>query len=184
MVSQYHASNWGTTMSQHVIAGSCARSCFRFVSLGLSVPLILASVFGAASTVDAQAADPNLIAVNVTFVLPKCDDRDDDTKINMSVVNGGTVIAQTDNMAPGQQFKDPGTYGPFPIALSTAITKSTYPSTTTKLHIEPHGHDTWCTRIDVDALFADNTHIKTGSCNVVKVSEANKDYQFQNSPCQ
>lgn len=132
----------------------------------------------------ASAADPFLLAINVTFELPKCDNKDHDTAIEMSVVKGETVIAEGRRLAPGQEFRDPGTYGPFPLVLKNAVTKSLFERSTTKLRVSPNGHDTWCTRIHVDALFADNSHFKSSSCTVVKVSEANRDIQFVNAACQ
>ena len=147
------------------------------------VVIAAALILPSGLSVPAWGQDPSLTAVNVTFKLPKCDNRNPDTRIEMSVVKAGTVIAEDTNMAPGREFDDPGTYGPFPLVLKNAVTKTFYAGSTTKLHITPHGNDTWCTEIHVEALFADNSRINTWSCTVVKVSERNRDAQFVNQPC-
>jgi hypothetical protein len=115
--------------------------------------------------------------------MPKCDDRDRDTNIQMSVVNGGTTFAENDSVAPGVQFNDPGTYGPYDLPLQNTISKTGWPNTKTNIHITPVGHDTWCTKIHLDALFSDNTHIKTNNCSVVKIFESNRDYSFPTNAC-
>jgi hypothetical protein len=151
----------------------------------LLASLTMVIVLQVMSTVIAFAQpDPQLVAVNVSFHLPKCDDKDHDTNVYMSVVQGGTTIASADDIAHDTQFKDPGDYGPYPFVLVNTITKSAFPGTTTKLHITTKGKDTWCTKISIDALFADNTHLSYDSCVVIKVSEANHDAQFINQPCQ
>jgi hypothetical protein len=130
------------------------------------------------------AADPSLVSVNITFQLPKCDDRDHDTLTKAWVTQGNTVIAENDNVAPGQQLGDPGTYGPYSLPLQNTISKSAWAGTVTHIHIDPVGHDTWCTEFLMDALFDDNSHVKSNNCSVVKISEANRDYQFPSTACQ
>ncbi len=130
-----------------------------------------------------HAQDPTLNSVNVSFEMPKCDDKDHDTTVKMWVANGGTTIAGNDSVAPGQGFDDPGNYGPYDLPLQNTISKSEWASTTTNVHISTVGNDTWCTRFHIDALFSDNTHIKTNNCSVIKISESNRDYSFPTNAC-
>src|SRR5713101_2626836 len=126
------------------------------------------------------ADPPTQTALNFTFAMPKCDDRDHDTGIQMWVDGPGGEYARNDNIAPDQQFRDPGTYGPFSIAIENAINKNDYQKTKTHLHISPKVHDTWCTVVNLEAIFTDNSKINTSSGVVVKVSEANRDAVFGN----
>lgn len=128
--------------------------------------------------------DPLLIAASVTFVMPDCDDKNHDTTVDVTIVKDGVLIAEGQNLADNQEFDDPGKYGPFPLAIRQAVTKSAYQGSATKLRIAPFKGDTWCTRIMVDAVFADNTRVQTSSCNELKVSEKNPNGQFVNLPCQ
>jgi hypothetical protein len=144
---------------------------------------VVLAIAGSAGDQATRAQEPTLNAVNVTFELPKCDDRDSDTRIEMSVASGGSAIASNASVAPAIHFNDPGSYGPYDLPLQQTINKSDWPATTTSIHITPRGNDTWCTKIHVDALFSDNTHIKTNNCSVVKISEDNRDYSFPTNAC-
>jgi len=144
--------------------------------------LIIVSIAAALTTSVAFADPPTLTALNVRFHMPKCDDRDQDTITQIWVDKGGIQYADNSNVAPGQQFKDPGDHGPFAIPIENAITKDNYVGSVTHIHINPNGHDTWCTRIDMEAIFTDNSKINTSSGVVVKISESNKDAVFVNQP--
>jgi|ERR1039458_9509951 hypothetical protein len=83
----------------------------------------------------------------VTFVLPSGDDRDFDT-VTQIVVRGanGAVIAENDNVAPGQHLVDPGTYGPYALSVVDAnATPSDFAGGQSQLIIHPNGHDRWIT---------------------------------------
>jgi len=127
-------------------------------------------------------ADENaqLTGIGVVFNMPKCDDRDRDTKIDMWIEKGGARLATALNLAPGQHFDDPGSYGPFPFSLDRAVTKAHYRGSLTRLAITPHGNDTWCTTITITASFSDGSVLKSSTGGAIKVSESNRTAQFVN----
>lgn len=86
---------------------------------------------------------------NVTFIMPKGDDRDPDTGIQILVRKAdGNVIAENDNVAPGQKFEDPGTYGPFSLTVINAdATPDDFKGGSSQVIIHPNGHDRWITNV-------------------------------------
>ncbi len=83
----------------------------------------------------------------VTFVLPSGDDRDYDT-VTQIIVRGanGKVIAENDNVAPGQHLSDPGTYGPYGLSvLDPNATVADFTGGQSQLIIHPNGNDRWIT---------------------------------------
>jgi hypothetical protein len=130
-----------------------------------------------------HAQDPSLIAVNISFNLPKCDDKDDDSSVNVAIVQGGTVVADANRLGFGKTWSDPGSSGSMPLVLKKAITKSEYAGTTTKFHFNTVGNDTMCAGVTVEALFADNSKVTTTGCQTFKVSESNRDASFKNEAC-
>jgi hypothetical protein len=83
----------------------------------------------------------------VTFVLPSGDDRDYDTVTQIIVRKAnGSVIAENDNVAPGQHLSDPGTYGPYALSVVDATTTpAEFEAGSSQLIIHPNGHDRWIT---------------------------------------
>lgn len=147
------------------------------------VSFVAALIFLPSDSATAQA-DPSLVQVSVRFKMPDCDDRDDDTNIHMAVHSqGGVLLAEDKSIAGKKQFRDPGNYGPFVLPLKSTVTKSNWIGTKTSLLISTKGHDTWCTEIFVEALFSDNSKTETSACNLVKVSEKNRQFNFVNAPC-
>jgi hypothetical protein len=142
--------------------------------------LITLTLISSLAALVQTAAAQTLAAVNVRFVMPKCDDRDHDTRTSVWIEKGGAVFARDNNVAPNQHLVDPGNYGPYAIPLTGAVSKSQYIGSTTHIHIDPNGNDTWCTRIDVVAIFSDGSTIPSSSGVVVKISESNRDAVFQN----
>lgn len=140
--------------------------------------ILLASI----SLASVCLADENapLTGVGVTFSMPKCDDRDHDTRIDMWIEKNGTRFASAFNIAPGQHFDDPGQYGPFPFTVDVPVAKAYYRGSLTKLTISPNGHDTWCTTVTITASFADGTVLTSSTGGPIKVSEANRNAQFVN----
>jgi hypothetical protein len=88
-----------------------------------------------------HAQDPTLNSVNVSFEMPKCDDKDNDTTVKMWIASGGTTVAENDGVAPGQGFDDPGSYGLYDFPLQNTISKSEWSSTTTNIQIATVGHE-------------------------------------------
>ena len=131
----------------------------------------------------AQAQDPSLIAVTVRFELPKCDDKDDDSSFDIAITSGSTLIAEGKGIGRGQVFGDPSSPGPFPLILKNATTKSIFLTSITKAHLNTVRNDTVCTHIVIDSLFADNSKGSARTCNLVKISESNRDTQFANRAC-
>ena len=117
--------------------------------------------------------DASLTGLGVVFSMPKCDDRDHDTRIDMWIEKNGARFASGFNIAPGQHFDDPGQYGPFPFSIDAPVTKGYYRGSLTKLTITPNGHDTWCTTVTITASFADGTVIQSTTGGAIKVSEVN-----------
>jgi hypothetical protein len=144
----------------------------------LTMILTLAALpFAQISWADESA---QLTGIGVVFNMPKCDDRDHDTKIDMWIEKNGGRFASAFNLAPGQHFADPGTYGPFPFTLDVAVTKAYYRGSLTKLTISPRGNDTWCTTITITASFSDGSVLKSSTGSAIKVSESNRSAQFVN----
>jgi hypothetical protein len=127
-------------------------------------------------------ADENavLTGVSVTFSMPKCDDRDHDTKIDMWIEKNNGRFASAFNIAPNQHFDDPGSYGPYPLSVEVPVTKAYFRGSLTKLSITPRGKDTWCTNIQIKGYFSDGQVLTSSSGAVIKVSEANRQMQFVN----
>lgn len=145
-------------------------------------------VFGLPCGTVASPQPVTLSSVNVVFELPwHCDNRDHDTTTKLTVTNGGTTIAENDDVASGIELKDdqyPAHFwGPYNLPQQNTLAKDAWTGTNTNIHIDPNGKDTWCVKFHVDALFSDNTHIKTNNCSVVKISESNRDYTFNTTAC-
>src|ERR1019366_1148720 len=129
----------------------------------------------------ASAADPNLIAVYVFFDMPQCGGRDPKTAISITIDNNGAVYAQNTDIDPGRKYKDPGWYGPKMLPILQAVSKSSYIGSTTHIHIDPSKPNTWCTKIDVQAIFSDHSQVWSTSGNVITISQTTEDAEFVNN---
>jgi hypothetical protein len=92
--------------------------------------------------------------MDVIFVMPRGDGRDYDTRIAVEVTSGDVEAAQNDNLAPGQSFKDPGTYGPFAIHVITPFREGNYLQSITKVTFVSVRGERWITDIAIFAKFS------------------------------
>lgn len=104
--------------------------------------------------------EPTLESVQVRFVLPGGDDKDFDTAVAVQIIKGNILIASNDDIASNMKFADPGSFGPFDLAVQPSITKAIYSESLVRVSITPVGNDTWNSRIIVVAKFTDNSQIK------------------------
>jgi hypothetical protein len=105
-------------------------------------------------------------SVQVRFSLPKGDNKDDNTTLTCRVKKDDTLIASKIDFANGQEFNDPGEYGPFDLDINTAVTKAEYRGSRTYLAIQPHGgreHDTVIMNTILEVRFTDNTTLTSES---------------------
>src|SRR5437868_1893559 len=101
---------------------------------------------------------------SVTFILPDGDDRDHDTRTSIQLKKqDGTAIAGDGDVAPGQHFKDPGTYGPYNLPVQTPVTLAIYKGGFCEFTIQPNGHDHWITNVVILAHFTDGTIVHSES---------------------
>jgi hypothetical protein len=117
-------------------------------------------------------ADPALTDVMITFFTHN-DNKDHDTGLNVTVFNKvnlflNQVIAQTNDLAHGQEFGDnpPSTHA-FHLDLKTPVTLSKLTFPQTKIEIAPVGHDRWIFDFTVQFTFADGQVFSTDSKPVI-----------------
>jgi|ERR1017187_3600943 hypothetical protein len=116
-----------------------------------------------------------LIKAQVTFIMPKGDDRDGDTDIQIIVrKSNGNVIAQDFNVAPDQRFADPGTYGPFNIAVVDAnASHADFQAGSSQLIIHPRGHDRWITDVVITLQWNDGSGLTCQSHTLIVDQDVN-----------
>lgn len=127
-----------------------------------------------------RALDPNatLDRVAVLFVLPDGDDRDSDTGISVFLKKqNGTAAAGDPNVAPGQHFKDPGTYGPYNLPVQTAMTVAEFKGGFCEVVISPNGHDHWVFNAVLLSHFTDGTIVHSDS-DTVGLDQDHRTFRF------
>ncbi|MBI2823959.1 MAG: hypothetical protein HYX69_04620 [Planctomycetia bacterium] len=121
-----------------------------------------------------------LESVTVRFTLPDGDNKDDNTRLAIRITKGDVAIAKNDNFADGDEFSDPGNYGPYNLQVQTKVSKDVYRGSTTTLTITPQGgagHDTIVMNTIVDARFSDGTVLTSESGTVRTVNAATTIFQ-------
>ena len=121
-----------------------------------------------------------LESVTVRFTLPKGDNKDDNTRLAIHVRKGDIAIAKNDNFADGDEFNDPGNYGPYPLEVQTKVAKDVYRGSTTTLTITPQGgagHYTIVMNTIIDARFSDGEVVTSESGTVRTVNAATTVFQ-------
>jgi hypothetical protein len=112
-----------------------------------------------------------LIGVSIKFVTHD-DDKDDDTKLNVSVKSKTNQflsqdIAEGDNLGGDMQFVDPSTHE-FNLVLESSTTKLkdlAFPFV--NIDIQPHGNDTWIFDYTVTLRFSDGRTFSSTERGVV-----------------
>jgi hypothetical protein len=117
-----------------------------------------------------------LTRVTVEFDLPHGDDRDHDTRTDVTIRNDAFVIAQHGDVAHDQHLADPGHYGPYEIPIVHPVSKSEYQNSKTVISDFPNGHDTWKTFVWVRAHFSDGSELLTKSGFLVLVNRDSKEF--------
>lgn len=121
-----------------------------------------------------------LQSITVRFTLPKGDNKDDNTRLGITVRSGAVAIAQKANFADSEEFNDPGNYGPYPLEVQTSVTKAAYRGSTTTLTITPQGgarHDTIIMNTIVEAKFSDGMVLTSESGTLKTVNAATTVFQ-------
>jgi hypothetical protein len=136
----------------------------------------LVAVFAISFAPDTQGQV--LTKVTVEFSMRHGDDRDHNTKTDVTIMKGTTIVANNPNVAPGEHLIDPPngwkTYGPYDIPVhQPAIRKFEYPGSVIAVADFPDGNDTWITKVKVTAHFSDDTEIVTETRDEIK--EVNQD---------
>lgn len=122
---------------------------------------------------------PTLQSATVRFELSKGDNKNKDTHLALAITKEALAIARIDDFAGGQEFGDPGNYGPFNLIVQPGITKEQYRGSTTRLTIEPSVKDRVIFNTIVDARFSDG-EILTSQSGVRNVDQDNRILEFQN----
>src|SRR5262249_32799780 len=86
--------------------------------------------------------------------MPSADCRDYDARIALEISNGDVEAARNDNLAPGQTFRDPGTYGPFHVPVTTPLSEGDYLQSLTKITYVPTKRERWITDVVISAKFS------------------------------
>jgi hypothetical protein len=128
-----------------------------------------------------------LTKVTIEFPMRHGDDRDHDTRTDVTIMKGSTIVASSDNVAKDEHLKDPDrgwkTYGPYDIPVRTAIPKSDYAGSIIAIADFPHGgmgHDTWITKVKVTAIFSYGPPIVTETRHEIKlVNKERKEIRVQ-----
>jgi hypothetical protein len=130
--------------------------------------IIQTSLLGTAAAAKGMKATAVLDRCSVMFVLPDGDDRDHDTGISVFLrKQDGKAMAGDPNVAPGQHFSDPGTYGPYNLPIQTAnIAVADFKGGFCEVIISPSGNDHWETNIVILSHFTDGTVIHSQSGHV------------------
>jgi hypothetical protein len=127
--------------------------------------IIKSSLIGSAISKAFDTA--TLDRAGVTFILPDGDDRDHDTVTSIQLKKqDGKAIAGDGDVAPGQHFKDPGTYGPYNLPVQTPVSLADYKGGFCEFTIQPNGHDHWITNVVILAHFSDGTIVHSESGTV------------------
>ena len=110
-----------------------------------------------------------LSSAGVIFILPKGDDRDADTRIELSIhKQDGTYVTYDGDLAHNIRFADPGTYGPYKLHVLDAGTDiDDLIAGNTRMTIYPNGHDRWITQVLIVADWTDNTRTSYSSATMV-----------------
>ncbi len=111
----------------------------------------------------------------VTFVLPQGDNKDFDTRVRIYVKKkDGSIIAQNENVAPGQPFPDPGTYGPYDLNIINAnSTNVEFSDGKSELQIQPVGNDRWITNVKISMGWSDGLTAACESGNIIVDQDVN-----------
>jgi hypothetical protein len=127
------------------------------------------------------ATAPTLASLEVTFDLPKGDNRDHDTRTNVEISRSGSLIARANDVAHDVEFKDPGAYGPYRLNILVAARKDLFIGSTTTVTVFPNGNDRWITKVRIDARFSDSSVLSCSSQVLIVDQNANVG-QFSNCP--
>jgi hypothetical protein len=91
-----------------------------------------------------------LIEVNITFQSHD-DGKANDTKLAISVVRSGVLVASQADIAPNQEFVSGESAGPFSVPIVSAITKDDLKVAIAQCAVQPNGNDNW--RFDATMSF-------------------------------
>jgi hypothetical protein len=118
--------------------------------------------------------DATIKSVVVRFVLPRGDNKDDNTRLACKIQKDDVLIASNPSFAGDKEFVDPGEYGPYPLKIKTKVTKAQYRGSKTTLTITPvggRGHDTIIMNTIIEAKFSDGSTL-TSESGVKKTVDA------------
>lgn len=111
--------------------------------------------------------------VEVIFMMmPNGDNKDDDTKLSLSVVrpDGVTVVATHPDIAPGKPMQASlnTEFGPYPLILSLPVDQTSYSECYASVEIRPNGNDRVIWNVIVRAFFSNNSIMTSQSGYIIQ----------------